>query len=224
MMPQETLNECELLDLGLIDYDKAYSLQKTLVQEVINGQRPKLILCEHPPILTLGRLADRSNLLLREEDIRAKGVMISDIDRGGEVTLHSPGQLVAYPILDLKNYQKDLKNYLTSLEDVIVDFLGNFGIVGRRFPGQTGVWVKDQKIASLGIGVSKWVCFHGLAINVNTHLEYFKLIKPCGLDVEMTSMKKITGQEISMKEAKDQLVFCFSKKFQLDILEGAHRG
>ena len=205
-------------DLGLIDYSDAYKIQKQWVDKVINDHVPVLILCEHPAVLTLGRLASQENFLISQEAIKEKGIAILDIDRGGEITLHSPGQLVIYPILDLRNYGKDLKHYLHALEQVAIDLLTDFGILADRFSGsarRTGVWVGPEKIVSMGIGVKKWVSFHGLAINVNTDLILFDLIKPCGMDVRMTSISKIKNEKISMEAVKERLIGRFCDHFQL---------
>jgi len=202
-------------DLGLIDYQKAYEIQKQWVDQVINGHDAVLILCEHPSVLTLGRLASLKNFMIPKDAIEKKGIDILDIDRGGEVTLHSPGQLVVYPILDLRNYGKDLKRYLQGLEQVAIDLLKDFGILADRFLGRTGVWVGPDKIVSMGIGVKKWVSFHGLAINVNTDLSLFNLIKPCGLNVQMTSIGKINSEKVKMEVVKERLIERFCEHFQL---------
>jgi len=163
-------------DLELIDYDEAYKLQKQYVQELIEGGPQTLLLCEHPPVLTLGRLADKRNMLISSEETDRRGVKICSVDRGGDITLHAPGQLVVYPILNLAHFGKDLKSYMNLLEQVAIDLLDGFGIVANRFPGQTGVWAGEYKIASIGIGVRRWVSFHGLAVNVNTDLKLFSMI------------------------------------------------
>ena len=211
---------CEIKDLGLIEYDKAYSIQKECVESVLKGGPQMLIFCEHPAILTLGRMTKRSNLLLSEEDIIKQGINIQPIDRGGDVTLHSPGQLVIYPILNLNHWGKDLHEYLRNLEEVAIDLLKRFGILANRFLGQkreTGVWVGPKKIVSVGIGVRRWVSFHGLAINVNTDLNLFKLIKPCGLDVTMTSMAEIKGKTVAMDAVKQRVQESFKQILKLNF-------
>jgi lipoate-protein ligase B len=132
--------------------------------------------------------------------------------------LHAPGQLIIYPILNLTHFGKDLRFYLRQLEQVAIDLLGDFDIVANRFPGQTGVWIGEYKIASIGIGVRKWTSFHGLAINVSTDLKLFSMIKPCGLNVAMTSMSEASGKTIDMKEVKGKIVELFFKKFQLNYV------
>ena len=214
-MMQE-MTACRVKDLGLVDYAEAYALQKQCVNDLLKGGLQTLLLCEHPPVLTLGRLTDENNLLIAKEDLAKQGVTIHPIDRGGDITLHAPGQLVIYPILNLANFGKDLRRYLHGLEQVAIDLLGSFDIVASRFSGQTGVWVGEEKIASIGIGVRKWVSFHGLAVNVNTDLTLFSMIQPCGLKVKMTSVAEIKKSAIDMAEAKKKMTECFCKIFQLD--------
>jgi len=135
------------------------------------------------------------------------------IDRGGDITYHGPGQLVVYTILNLSKHKKDLKFFLSSLEEVIIDFLEEFGIIAKRRLGYTGVWVGDEKIASIGIGVKRWVSFHGLAINLNTSLKFFSMIKPCGLEIETTSIEKIIGKKINLFLAKKIFLQKFVRTF-----------
>jgi len=207
--------QLSLQDLGLIDYQTAYDFQKVTVQKVIEGGPATLILCEHPPVFTLGRIAKEENFLIQRSDIERAGATIHRIDRGGEVTYHGPGQLVAYPILDLNYFGKDLKLYMGKLEQVAIDLLQYFDIVANRFSGRTGVFCGDKKIASIGIGVRRWVSFHGLAVNVATDLKFFSMIKPCGLDVQMTSMNQELGRTVEFKEIKEKFIECFCANFNL---------
>ncbi len=218
-MTTNTQNICEVRDLGLIDYDAAYLIQKESVARVLAGGAQVLLLCEHPAVITLGRLAQEANILDLEA-IGRQGIRVVPIDRGGDVTLHTPGQLVIYPILNLapclpagKQGNRDLRLYMHKLEQVTIALLKSFGIVASRIFGKTGVFVGPDKIASLGIGVRKWVTYHGLGINVNTDLKLFDLIKPCGLDVRMTSIARIKGNPVDMGKVKQQLVECFKKEF-----------
>ncbi len=209
-------------DLGLMAYDEAYALQKDCCQKVLRGGPPILLLCEHPSVLTLGRLASLEHILYPVEQIEAKGIKIIPVDRGGEVTLHSPGQLVAYPLLDLKEYGKDLKWYLRKLEEVAIDFLKEFDILAFGVSGKTGVWVYSEpsqkqpakKIVSIGVGVKKWISYHGMAINISTDLKLFALIRPCGLDVTMTSIEEMKGQPVNLVMAKTKFVEIFSRHFE----------
>src|SRR3989338_3160493 len=205
-------NICEVRDLGLIDYSAAYGIQKECVARVLAGGSQTLLLCEHPAVITLGRLAQEANILDLEA-ISRQGIRVIPIDRGGDVTLHAPGQLVAYTILNLAQSNRDLRLYMHKLEQVAIALLKSFGIVAGRISGKTGVFVGADKIASLGIGVRKWVTFHGLGINVSTDLQLFELIKPCGLDVRMTSIARIKGNPVDMSRVKQQLVECFKKEF-----------
>lgn len=195
----------EFIDLGLIDYDAAYQRQKEAVDKVLTGEAERIFLCEHPAVLTLGRLADSNYIRYPREELSRRKITVKSIDRGGEVTLHAPGQLVIYPILDLRHYGKDLKRYLFLLEQVAIDLLREFDILASRISGRTGAWAGDKKIASIGIGVKKWVSFHGLAVNLNTDLKLFSLIKPCGLDVQMTSVADLKKTPVNMPQAKNVL-------------------
>jgi len=211
------LLKSQVLDLGLIPYRKAYEVQKHCMDINRTQGLQSLILCEHPPVLTLGRLAKESNFLWPQNLIRDKGVEIHIIDRGGEITLHSPGQLVVYPVLDLVHFGKDLHKYLHDLEEVMIDLCDDFGIVANRNSINTGIFVKDQKIGSIGIGVRKWISYHGLALNVNTDLNLYSMIKPCGLDVTMTSMAQIMGETVSIKDVMNHLIKRFNKVFHLQL-------
>ena len=214
----QEITSCRVKDLGLIDYKRAYILQKECVDELLGGGFQSLLLCEHPVVLTLGRLADEKNNLISEDELIKRGIKVHHIDRGGDITLHAPGQLVIYPILNLTDFGKDLRRYLHRLEQVAIDLLGDFDIVGSRVSGQTGVWTGERKIASIGIGVRKWISFHGLAINVNMDLDLFSMIKPCGLDVEMTSISEIKKKTVHMQKVKERIVDHFCRNFQLDII------
>ncbi len=210
---------CQVKDLGTINYADAYQVQMECVKRVLNDEPQMLIFCEHPAVLTLGRLAVDQHIFATADELNKLGVAVHRIDRGGEVTLHAPGQLVIYPILNLNTWKKDLHAYLHSLEEVAIDLLKEFGIVAERNSGKTGVWIGHKKIVSIGVGVKKWISYHGLAINVNTDLKLFSLIRPCGLDVSMTSMKEILGRDINLKDIKKHLIKIFSKQFDLHIDE-----
>ena len=209
---------CRVVDWGVIAYTDAYSRQKECVQQVIDGGPNVLILCEHPPVFTFGRLADRANLLKGERKARACSVELQDVDRGGDITLHAPGQLVIYPIFHLAPFGKNLRWYLSKLEQVIIDLLRGFDIVATRFPGRTGVWVGRRKVASIGIGVRKWVTYHGIGLNVNTDLNLFRMIRPCGLDVQMTSLSDIKRTPIIMGSVKKRIPDFFAREFHLSMI------
>ena len=197
----------------MVNYLDGLERQKKCVQSVIEGAADHLILCEHPAVLTLGRMTNSKSLLYERKEIEARGVMIERVDRGGDVTLHAPGQLIVYPVFNLNKHGKNLKVYMEKLEEVAVDLLKNFGILAISICGQRGVFVGSDKIISIGVGVRKWVTYHGLGINVNTDLSLFNLIKPCGLNVRMTSMKELKGRAVSMKDVKTKVIELFQKRF-----------
>jgi len=215
--PQAVCIPCKVYDLGLIGYEEAYRRQKQALNGVISGGENILFLCEHPAVFTLGRLDKQDNFSCSAEEIIKKNVSIVPVDRGGKITFHGQGQLVVYPIFNLNDFGKDLKFLIHQMEQVVIDFLQEFGIVANRAPGYTGAWIKDKKIASIGIGVKKWVSYHGLSINLNTNLDFFHMIKPCGLNVEMTSLENELGHKIDMAQAKKKIVHCFQKTFKLRI-------
>jgi lipoate-protein ligase B len=210
-MRQEIIVE----DWGLVKYAQGLQRQRACVQRVIAGEGDHLVLCEHPAVLTLGRQTHPQSLLYSHKEIEERGVMITSVDRGGDVTLHAPGQLIVYPIFNLNKHGKDLKVYMKKLEEVAVDLLKNFGILAISISGQRGVFVGPDKIISIGVGVRKWVTYHGLGINVNTDLSLFNLIKPCGLNVRMTSMQKLKGHAVPMNDVKAKTVEQFQKHFLL---------
>ena len=209
---------CRVQDLGLIDYLDAYQVQLKCVEAALREDQQTILFCEHPAVLTMGRLAEDRHILYSKEILAQRGISVHRIDRGGEVTLHAPGQWVIYPILNLNYWKKDLHQYLSGLEEVAIDLLKDFGIVATRNFGKTGVWVGQDKIVSMGVGVKKWITYHGLAININTDLNLFSLIRPCGLDVHMTSMAKQLCREISIKEVKERLISKFAQHFDLKII------
>ncbi len=213
----QLLKAGSFIDLGLIKYSQAYQLQKETVEQVIAGAPERVFLCEHPTVLTLGRMADRRYILASKDELAARGIEIISIDRGGEVTLHAPGQLVVYPILDLRKRGKDLKQYLYDLEEVAIKFLQRYHIVAARNPGKTGVWVGAHKIVSVGVGVRKWVTYHGLGINVSTDLSLFSLINPCGLGVAMTSVESILGQAVTFQKVKKDFCEAFVQFSRLQV-------
>jgi lipoate-protein ligase B len=206
---------CRFQDLGLIEYSEALQRQKDAVHAVIEGGAQTVFFCEHPTVLTLGRLGTEKNILVSCETLENTGVKVLRIDRGGEVTLHTPGQLVIYPVLNLNHFGRDLKSYLLGLEQVAIDLLRDFGIVANGISGQRGVWVGTKKIASIGIGVRKWVSYHGMALNINTDLRHFKMIRPCGLDVEMTSLEELTGTRADLGEIKKKTIDILCGRFRL---------
>lgn len=202
-----------IIDLGLVPYDKAFLRQKELVKEVAAGEAAALILCEHPKTITLGRKYKEANLFLPREELARQGFAVIKADRGGDVTLHAPGQLILYPIIDLKRTGLGLKTYLQRLEQVAVDLLADFGIVAKGDDGNRGVWIGRRKIASIGIGISRWVSYHGMGLNISTDLGLFGVIRPCGLDVKMTALQCETAKTVDMKDIKRRVSGHFIKLF-----------
>jgi lipoate-protein ligase B len=188
--------ELWVVDLGLVDYDEALAFQRDVAAARIDGRVPEdvLILCEHPPVVTMGRSAKASNLLVPEPLLAARGIQLREVERGGDITLHAPGQLVGYPIVDLKRHKQDLHWYLRQVEQVLIDALGTLGITAGRREKLTGVWVEDRKIASIGVHARSWVTWHGFALNVSTDLSLFDVMVPCGIGgVVMTSVARELG-------------------------------
>ena len=211
----------EIVHAGVVPYGEALEWQRRLAEDRIAGRLPHdlLLLLEHPPVLTLGRNSHATNLL------RPDGVDVFEVERGGDVTFHGPGQLVGYPILDLRRHRQDLHWYLRTLEQALIDGLAELGIPAERNSGWTGVWTRGRKIASIGIHVKQWVTWHGFALNVTTDLDWFDRIVPCGIPgVVMTSVERETGN--GKRETWDRTVEAvvrgFEKTFQMTAKEAAH--
>lgn len=180
-------------DLGVMPYADALALQREAAKARLSGALADdlLLVVEHPPVITLGRSTKAGNLLASSEQLAARGVELFEVERGGDVTFHGPGQLVGYPIVNLEQHTQDLHWYLRQLEEVMIRALASFEITAARNPGKTGVWVRDRKIASIGVHARQWVTWHGFALNVTTDLSYFDLMIPCGIpDVVMTSVER----------------------------------
>ena len=221
-MSQRILNYC---DLDFIDYQEAWNLQKEIlnlrVDEKVNDV---LFLLEHPHTYTLGKVADKKNLLGSEDYLHENKISVFDIDRGGDITYHGPGQIVGYPIIDLKKWKQDTHKYLRSLEEVIIKTCADYGLKGIRDPRYTGVWIEDRKIAAIGIKVSRWVTMHGFAFNVNTDLDFFSGIIPCGItDKGVTSLKNELGRTINISEVKEKLKNNFKDIFEYDNVSSINR-
>ncbi len=207
-----------IVDLGVIDYKKAWDLQRDLWSRRVREELPDLLLfLEHPHVITLGRRGNRSYLIASQEVLDAMAISIYHVERGGDVTYHGPGQLVVYPILDLKGYGYRLIRFVDQLEEVILCTLKDFGMEGKRDSLNRGVWVNGEKIASLGVTIKRWVSFHGLAVNYETDLSYFDLIHPCGLvGKKMTSMEKILGKKIPRESLIERTRLHFKEIFLRD--------
>ncbi len=222
-------------DWGLLDYQEAWEKQETIFSETVQlkvanrtnqTEMPvpnHLIFVEHPHVYTLGKSGQPENLLLDEAGLKEKHASYFKINRGGDITYHGPGQLVGYPILDLDNFFTDIHLYLRTLEQAVIDTLAHYGISAGRYPGYTGVWLdadnsKARKICALGVRCSRWVTMHGFAFNVNTNLEYFKNIIPCGIDdKDVTSMKRELGKEIDLDQVKVILRSNIVRLFEMEI-------
>jgi lipoyl(octanoyl) transferase len=207
-----------ILDLGLIDYEDALKLQQELVSKRRLGAiDDSLLIVEHPPVYTIGRSGSRDNLLVKEGFLTEKGIKVLDADRGGDITFHGPGQLVVYPVMDLKDRSRDLHIYLRDLEDAAIRFLKKYGIEGKRIKDATGVWVGDEKIASIGVAAKDWVTYHGLSININNDMKFFSMINPCGMkNIKVTSMKEVLGREVPMYEARKAFLEEFNIVFGME--------
>jgi lipoate-protein ligase B len=216
-------SRCTLLRPGIVDYQRAWELQRRLAEAVGSGSDPTLILLEHPPVYTLGvRGHGGQHLLATRERLAALGADVVESDRGGDVTFHGPGQIVGYPILDLRRAGAGPVWYVRGLESVLIETLARFGIVAGRTAGRPGVWVRDAKIAAIGVRVSRGVTTHGFALNVNTDLSYFSHIVPCGLaNAGVTSMRELTGVGFKMRDVEDELTSAFSREFAMDFAEEA---
>lgn len=198
-------------NIGRKSYKAVWDLQKEMQQQRINGNiEDTLILVEHDPVYTLGKNANEDHLL----QSRDQSVDVFNIERGGDITFHGPGQLVVYPILDLSNYKKSVSWYMRTLEQVLIDTLIEFKIIAQRNDGLTGVWVGDEKIAALGVRISRWVTMHGFALNVNPDLSFYDGIIPCGIfDHGVTSMEQLLGETQNNDNVKNMVIEKFNKYF-----------
>jgi len=212
------MRNCELRDLGRLGYAEALALQKDLVEKRKRGLIPdQLLIVEHPHVITLGRNGQMNNLLASEEVLRRAGIGFHSTDRGGDITYHGPGQIVGYPIFDLREWKRDVVAYVRTLEQVIQDSLAEFGIQAGRVPGCTGVWADGKKVAAIGVHISRWVTSHGFALNHSTDLTYFQYIVPCGLMKPVTSMREL-GSSAGRDQVISALARNFSKQFQFHLL------
>jgi len=218
--------DCDIIDLGKISYKKAYHLQKRSLEELKLGlSNEALIICEHFPVITLGRSGNINNLLCDPNSLNAKGVDFFKIDRGGDITAHELGQLTIYPVFDLKmRKHQDIHVFLNNLQHVILNTLREFSLRAHVVQDKRGVWAGSKKIASIGIGISHWITYHGLTINVNNNLKIFSYIRPCGMDVEMTSVAKELGYSVDFNVFKHKLMDNFCKVFNLNIKTERNKG
>jgi lipoate-protein ligase B len=210
---------CVIYRLGLIEYSEAYHWQQKLLIERLNGQtEDTLLLLEHPPVITVGKSGKMENVLASQAQLAGEGVSLVFTDRGGDVTYHGPGQIVGYPIFDLRERGRDAHQYLRNLEEVLIRTLNDFSIMSGRDSGHAGVWVRDEEIAAVGLSIRKWITMHGFALNVNTDLASFSLINPCGFtNRKATSMAKLIGQKIPTETVTAKLLAHFAQVFDAQL-------
>jgi lipoate-protein ligase B len=209
-------------DFGVRSYAEMLELQRAAARARIARtlDQDLLMLVEHPPVVTLGRSSKDAHLLANPEQLRARGVEVFEVERGGDVTFHGPGQLVGYPIIDLKRHKEDLHWYLRQVEETLIRALATFGVEAGRVAKYTGVWVGKRKIASIGVHARDWVTWHGFALNVSTELSFFDLIVPCGIpEVQMTSLERELGGDVSMTSVIDRVTAAFGEVFDLEPVE-----
>lgn len=232
--PSSQARETSFRDLGLIRFTEAWDIQEELFQSIVsiklrNGNLPEsereltpnyLLFCEHPHVYTLGKSGSADNLLINHIQLQANDAEFIPINRGGDITYHGPGQIVAYPILNLEMFVKGVREYIHLLEETVITMLKQYGIDGSRLENATGVWLdptipgRTRKICAIGVRTSRWVSMHGLALNINTNLSYFSHINPCGFtDKAVTSLRQELGREIPMEEAKHHLKQAFAEIF-----------
>jgi lipoyl(octanoyl) transferase len=211
----------EVRRLGRVDYEETLTLQRALVEERRAGRVPDLLLVlEHPPVITLGVKGDggRSHITADPAQLDALGIRVVEAGRGGDVTYHGPGQIVAYPILDLRPDRCDVHRYVRDIEEVMIRVCAAYGVTAGRIAGLTGTWVDEQKIGAIGIRMSRWITSHGLAFNVATDLEHFQLIVPCGIgDRGVTSLERATGRSLDPAAVAQQLITSFADVFQCEL-------
>jgi lipoate-protein ligase B len=215
-----SMNKLNIVKPGIVEYGQAHQLQKRLLQEHIEGRGiNSLLLLQHNPVITIGRNGSKSNILASEEALAEAGVEVYEIERGGDVTYHGPGQLTGYPILDLRCFKMDVHWYLRQLEEVIIRVLARYGVAGARMEGYTGVWVGDEKVAAIGIAVRRWITYHGFALNVNPDMSHFGLITPCGItDKSVTSLEKLVCRRLDIDEVADRVASAFVDVFDVDLV------
>ena len=227
------VNLVHFQDLGKIDYQEAWDLQESLLRLNVGLKKTAgnktdphkvptqhhLLFCEHQPVYTLGKSGKTDHLLLNTEQMAERGIAFYKINRGGDITYHGPGQITGYPIFDLEKFRRDIGWYLRSMEEVMIQLLADYGLKGGRIAGETGVWLHTEtpfpkKICAFGVRASRWVTMHGFALNVNTNLEYFNFIVPCGIaDKGVTSIQAELGRKVDMKTVKAELKETFAKVF-----------
>lgn len=205
----------QVLDAGTINYERAYGIQSDLASRIYEKDcKGIILLLEHPPVITIGSNRNQDNLISTEKKLQDAGIVLVCSNRGGDITLHAPGQIICYPVLNLKYFGKDLQLFVHKLEQVVLDTLAAYGIAGRRVKKHRGVFIGNNKIASIGLRVRKWVSIHGFSLNVNIDLSYFQHIIACGLkDFPQVSMSSVLGREIAIDDVKEQIIKSFESVF-----------
>jgi len=214
---------CTIYQLGLIEYSLAYHLQTELLHRRANDEiTDTLLLLEHTPTITIGKSGKLENVLVSQERLAKEGISLFFVGRGGDVTYHGPGQLIAYPVISLKKQGRDIHKYVHNLEEVIIRTLNDFSITACRDRNHAGVWVAGEEIAAIGLRIRKWVSMHGIALNINTDLEQFSLINTCGFsDRKATSISKLLSKNISRETVTERLLAHFSEIFNAQIERGS---
>ncbi|MBL0387529.1 lipoyl(octanoyl) transferase LipB [Tumebacillus sp. ITR2] len=220
--------QCDIYDLHRVEYGQAFDLQKSAVRRMLRGELGNtVLLLEHPPVYTIGRAGGGENVLIGEQEREKLGIALFDVDRGGDVTYHGPGQLVGYPILHLRDWKNDVREYLRLLEEVIIRLLAGFGIEAGRKEGMTGAWVGNEKICAIGVKANRdtanqgYISSHGFALNVDPDLSHFGHIVPCGItEFGVTSLRKVLGRPVEMEDVKQRWQSAFTEVFEIDLKMG----
>ena len=214
----------EVRRLGVIGYADALAMQRALVEERRAGRVPdRLLLLQHPPVITLGVKGDggRSNIVATHEKLQDFGITVEETGRGGDVTYHGPGQVVGYPILDLRPDRCDVHRYVRDIEEVMIRVCADYGLIAGRIKGLTGTWIGGEKIGAIGIRISRWITSHGFAFNVSTNLQHFQWIVPCGIsDRGVTSIERATGRRVPIEEVEDRFARHFAEVFEREVSPG----
>lgn len=220
LFPTADLRSCEARWLGRVTYSDGLRLQEQAVERVRAGDcSEQLLLLEHPHVFTLGRGADPVNILASREQLQSHSIEVHETGRGGDVTYHGPGQMVGYPIINLKPDRCDVHRYVRDVEEVLIKTIADFGVAGERISGLTGVWVGNEKIAAIGVRIARWVTSHGFALNVSTDLSYFQMIVPCGItDKGVTSLSQILGRPVQMQEVARSAARHFGEVFERNVV------
>ncbi|MCE5310385.1 MAG: lipoyl(octanoyl) transferase LipB [Acidobacteriales bacterium] len=213
------MRKCELRILGRVGYQAAFDMQRSLVEQRKAGEIPdQFLLVEHPHVITLGRNGHMANLLASDAVLRRAGVEFEHTDRGGDITYHGPGQIVGYPIFDLREWKRDVLAFVRGIEQALIDAVAEFGITAGRVEKCTGVWVNGSKLAAIGVHIGRWITSHGFALNHSTDLSFFQYIVPCGLTKPVTSMEAL-GVRARREEVEAAIVRSFARTFEFDIME-----